>query len=203
MFCRHCGTENIEESSFCRNCGNRLHVQENKIIENSFIAKQQNTFRQPRCPICGSNALQAIVESNTTSSGGGYKAGSGCLGYLLLGPLGLLCGACGSNQTTKTENKNYWICSGCGNKFRNEEEELKEIESEIARFNIGKALGAFIAILSTIMTLICLTFGGIEYSGGFFLFIVIGCGFYFAGKMKLQSLRERQNEVNNHIRKRE
>ena len=65
------------------------------------------------CPKCGSNNLQAVSESNTT--GGGYGAGKGCCGYILLGPLGLLCGACGSKS--KTTTKTFFVCMDCGNKF--------------------------------------------------------------------------------------
>ncbi|MGN0244235.1 MAG: hypothetical protein ACI4CT_09275 [Lachnospiraceae bacterium] len=66
-----------------------------------------------QCPVCGSNHLQAVSESNTT--GGGYNAGNGCCGYILLGPLGILCGACGSK--TKTTNRTFFVCMDCGNKF--------------------------------------------------------------------------------------
>lgn len=63
------------------------------------------------CPKCGSENVQF----STNTSGGGYKAGSGCCGYMILGPLGLLCGACGSGSTT-TE---FWICNQCGHRFDN------------------------------------------------------------------------------------
>ncbi len=66
------------------------------------------------CPHCGNHELQAINETET--SGGGYNAAGGCCGYLLMGPLGLLCGACNSKATSR--NQNYWICSKCGHKFK-------------------------------------------------------------------------------------
>ncbi len=65
------------------------------------------------CPKCGGKNLQAVSESNTT--GGGYGAGKGCCGYILLGPLGLLCGACGSKA--KTTTKTFFVCMDCGHKF--------------------------------------------------------------------------------------
>ncbi len=64
-----------------------------------------------KCPNCGSEDIQY----SSKSSGGGYSAGNGCCGYMFLGPLGLLCGACGSG--TKTEE--FWICKQCGHKFSN------------------------------------------------------------------------------------
>ncbi len=62
-----------------------------------------------KCPKCGSENVQYA----TKTSGGGISAGDSCLGYLLLGPLGLLCGACGSGTTTEE----FWVCRDCGNRF--------------------------------------------------------------------------------------
>lgn len=64
-----------------------------------------------KCPNCGSEDIQY----SSKSSGGGYSAGNGCCGYMFLGPLGLLCGACGS----KVETEEFWICKQCGHKFSN------------------------------------------------------------------------------------
>jgi len=64
-----------------------------------------------KCPKCGSEHIQYA----TKTSGGGFSAGNSCCGYILLGPLGLLCGACGSG--TRTDE--FWICQDCGTKFSN------------------------------------------------------------------------------------
>lgn len=78
------------------------------------VAGENATFSGSMCcPKCGSNHLQVVNETKTT--GGGYSAGNGCCGYILLGPLGLLCGSCGSK--TKTTNKAFFVCMDCGNKF--------------------------------------------------------------------------------------
>lgn len=69
---------------------------------------------QLRCPICGGTNCTPIVETST--SGKDFSAGKGCCGFALLGPIGILCGACGKGkQTTSTA---YWMCLNCGNKFR-------------------------------------------------------------------------------------
>lgn len=47
----------------------------------------------------------------------GYGLGKGCCGYIVFGPLGLLCGLCGMGEGKKS-NKAYWICNECGKKFR-------------------------------------------------------------------------------------
>lgn len=65
------------------------------------------------CPKCGSEKTQFA----TNTSGGGYSAGNGCCGYMILGPIGLLCGACGS----RTETEEFWVCNNCGNRFSDNE----------------------------------------------------------------------------------
>ena len=66
-----------------------------------------------RCPNCGSENIQF----GTSTSGGGFSLFNSCCGFLALGPLGLLCGACGSGTSTEE----FWICQGCGHKFTNRE----------------------------------------------------------------------------------
>ncbi len=66
------------------------------------------------CPKCNSDKCKIINE--VSSEGKDYKAGTGCLGALLFGPLGLLCGACGKGR--QINNENYWVCENCGNKWR-------------------------------------------------------------------------------------
>lgn len=69
------------------------------------------------CPNCNSENVQF----SSKTSGGGYSAGNGCCGYMILGPLGLLCGACGSGATTEE----FWVCNSCGHKFSNGEAKSK------------------------------------------------------------------------------
>ena len=66
-----------------------------------------------RCNRCGSENCQVINETKTTGSD--YSASKGCCGWILFGPLGLLCGLLNSKKTT---NQSYWVCNNCGNKWR-------------------------------------------------------------------------------------
>ena len=95
------------------------------------------------CPKCKSTDLQCMVSNQTTvsSTGGGYGVGKGCLGYLLLGPLGLLCGACGSKQKITSENhqSTFWACKSCGEKFR-DVDEIKAESSAIVQANEPKKI---------------------------------------------------------------
>lgn len=67
-----------------------------------------------RCPRCGSFNL--VPMSEVSSKGKDFKAGDACCGYLMCGPIGLLCGATGKGKQISTVT--YWLCRGCGNKFQ-------------------------------------------------------------------------------------
>jgi len=47
-----------------------------------------------RCPRCGSTSIYVGTK--------GYRPGKGCCGYIIFGPLGLLCGLFGANRLRKT-----------------------------------------------------------------------------------------------------
>ena len=66
------------------------------------------------CPKCGSQNCGIINE--ITTKGKDFSAGQGCLGALIFGPIGVLCGLCG--QKKRNINKNYWVCNNCGKKWK-------------------------------------------------------------------------------------
>ena len=87
------------------------NAQVNKAAGNNGSA--QGSISKILCPKCGGQNCTPVVETST--AGKDFSVGKGCCGLALLGPLGLLCGACGKGkQTTSTT---YWMCSNCGNKF--------------------------------------------------------------------------------------
>ncbi len=106
------------------------------------------------CPNCGHKHLQLTTETDVKTTGKNYSSGQGCLGYLLLGPLGLLCGSCGQNQKTTTTNTNYWMCQNCGNKFRRPEDLKEEARSLKARTGIVVALAILISIMDFVIMMI-------------------------------------------------
>ncbi len=67
-----------------------------------------------QCPKCGYPNLQPVT--TTTTSGKDFSGGKACCGYILTGPIGLLCGFCGEGKTTKSTT--YWMCPNCGHKFK-------------------------------------------------------------------------------------
>lgn len=98
----------------------------------------------PYCPSCGSQDLSPISESEVTVSGGGYGFGSGCCGWILLGPIGLLCGFCGRGVKSKSTTRKYWFCKSCGHKFRDIEDEYEEKQQVLAVMGFVSFIIAFI-----------------------------------------------------------
>ncbi len=67
-----------------------------------------------KCPSCGSEYCHIIEETETHTKG--YGLLKGCCGYIILGPIGWLCGLCGMGKG-HTRSKAYWVCDHCGKKF--------------------------------------------------------------------------------------
>lgn len=67
-----------------------------------------------KCPKCESDDCEIINEVHTT--GKDFSASKGICGAILLGPIGVLCGACGKGR--KVHNTNYWVCNDCGRKWK-------------------------------------------------------------------------------------
>lgn len=93
-----------------------------------------------KCPKCGSEHVQFA----TTTSGGGFSFSNSCCGYILLGPLGLLCGTIGSRSQTDE----FWICHDCGHEFSTEagkakiqsdQEQLRKAQQEKNEYEASKA----------------------------------------------------------------
>lgn len=66
-----------------------------------------------KCPNCGSENVNLI--HNTSKHG--FKGSDACCGYILFGPLGILCGTFGSGKWSKKE---FWLCNNCGSRFSNQ-----------------------------------------------------------------------------------
>ena len=155
-YCKNCGQKLEEGSLFCSNCGQNITtVSENTVIntkEVSYTATPSTTKNKFHCPKCKGTNLQTQTHTdfsqNVDVSQKGYSGGKGCLGYILFGPLGLLCGSCGQKQEVKTEtsqtSKSYWVCSDCGHKFRHIDELVSELEV-VRRRATSSAKGLFIA----------------------------------------------------------
>lgn len=66
------------------------------------------------CSQCGSHNCQLI--NKVTSRGKDFSLFNACLGFVCLGPVGVLCGLCGEGRVIT--NSDYWVCSDCGARFK-------------------------------------------------------------------------------------
>lgn len=71
-----------------------------------------------KCPKCGHTNCHYV--SNTISTAKGFDACNAICGAICLGPIGILCGTCGTGSV-KTKVNEYWICDDCGAKFHAED----------------------------------------------------------------------------------
>ncbi len=127
MFCIHCGKEIPNDAKFCIFCGQScstdnisgIGAEDQKQEHIDGLSNTTETTEEGTilCPNCGSTKCLPIVESSVQSSGGGYNCCSGGCGGVLLGPIGLLLGLCGSKQKISLTNQTRWVCSKCGKKF--------------------------------------------------------------------------------------
>lgn len=67
-----------------------------------------------KCPKCGSENCQ--FHTKTELKGSLFSLKDACCGSICLGPLGILCGLCGTSIDTTT--KEFWVCNDCGNQFK-------------------------------------------------------------------------------------
>lgn len=77
-----------------------------------------------KCPKCGSDNTQYV----TNNIQRGFSGSNACCGYILAGPLGLLCGFCGDSTYTQE----YWICQSCGHKFSKSDSESANMQEDDA-----------------------------------------------------------------------
>ena len=100
-YCSVCGSEIEVGAVYCPKCGKKLGRE---------LVEKKKRSKEPSCPKCGSTDIQVTSEGETR----GYSLASGCLGTLLMGPFGVLCGLCGMG---KGKTRAVRVCVACGKKF--------------------------------------------------------------------------------------
>lgn len=142
MYCIKCGQQNPDDSKFCINCGAELvgddgandnyNIQSENDIE---IEKEKGSekidesdYPWLHCPCCKSTKIQAVSHTEVK---GGYRAGRGCLGWLLFGPIGVLCGAFGKKSRITSTSTVRFVCMECGKEFENVDFLIEECERKM------------------------------------------------------------------------
>ncbi|HKL47163.1 MAG TPA: hypothetical protein VJ878_00715 [Candidatus Izemoplasmatales bacterium] len=110
--CIYCGRENPNDNRYCAFCGEELnhsqYAQDEPEVEVVDDAKNtSSTNHSIHCPNCGSNQIYL-----RTTETGGFDTSNACCGYILLGPLGLLCGLASDRESTTVRK-----CKNCGYEF--------------------------------------------------------------------------------------
>lgn len=162
------------------------------------------------CPNCGSERLNTVTETSSVTSGKDYSAGQGCLGYLLFGPLGFLCGLCGANKTTTTSTETSFVCTQCGQKFKPPADMRKEAQDRInaaenrteASIPIAVIVGIFIAVISLIISCVVFSNNAMlrDYTVGVGLIVFFAClagagGAYLVMKSSVKQDKEKADEM--------
>ena len=110
MFCNKCGSKVENGQKFCNKCGTNL------------ITNEQTANNSVKCPNCGSGniAFTPITTTNTVGKTKGFGTGKSCLGLVLFGWVGVLCGLCGMGKgksKTTTQTEVVRVCQNCGFRF--------------------------------------------------------------------------------------
>lgn len=182
MFCHKCGRELPAGSQFCPECGSKVTEptqstpppapskyasQEPQSAVKSTDKSTPTKFEDGVCPNCGSHDCEIQVQQNVTGSGSNYNAGMGCLGFLLTGPFGLLCGLCGTGSKTSTTHKSMWVCKKCGHQFLPRKDLITNLSAGAAVICCILTGGAFLSIFTALEAL------RYESTGGFVVAVIL------------------------------
>lgn len=132
------GKKNPDGAVFCKECGKNLSGMKDVVKNVPALPEQQETetvgdFDIFSCPSCRADSefCYPVVKTNVKTSGGGYSFWNGCCGLILLGPLGLLCGACGGSVRTKVRSETWWVCRQCGKEFMSKQSALEKANTSM------------------------------------------------------------------------
>lgn len=197
MFCTQCGHQIPDGSQFCPECGSKVvevptasqtaksEERPNQEVQPaeypvSGAAPSLDDFDDGICPKCGSHDCEIQVQQNVTGSTTNYRAGAGCLGFLLTGPFGLLCGLCGTGGKTTTTHQSMWVCKKCGHQFLTREGVLGQIKAVFFTvamlIGMGSGVAAFLTILLLIGIVMSIGTGGYSEFGSVALIAMLVIG---------------------------
>lgn len=136
-YCQKCGNQISDDAQFCPACGQSQQMQP---AAKPIPRVQRSGGKKLHCPNCGSTSLSAIVESDVTG-GTSYSRS-------------VTKKASVSTMEFTNVHRNYWMCSDCGEKFRNLQNLKEEIASNEKSLRIFTILFCFVALSSAILSLV-------------------------------------------------
>jgi DNA-directed RNA polymerase subunit RPC12/RpoP len=118
--CPFCGYDNSDTDKICRRCGEDVNafsdsepikeeINKEKVVKTYYQEKtdEKQTDGKVRCPRCNSTDVHFVTKSDSD-----FDGSNACCGYILFGPIGLLCGLTGNK-----ENKTVRKCMNCNHEF--------------------------------------------------------------------------------------
>ena len=168
-FCTKCGSNIAEDAVFCNNCGNPRNgataasayappvapapAPAPNPVYAAPVAPTPNPVGaapvRPRgtlhCPNCKSTNLSPVVETSID---------------------GALTTSRGNISATRVNNthRNYWMCSSCGNKFRN----IQNLQEEIVKMEKSVVTAVIFTVIAAIL---CIIFCMLADAAGFLGFL--------------------------------
>lgn len=142
-FCPHCGSSISAGTAFCANCGAPQNAAPAAAPTPGYArpAAPAPAGFAPRagqlhCPSCKGVHLTPVVESSVN---------------------GAITSTRGSMSSTRVSNthRNYWMCSSCGNKFRN----IQNLEEEIVATEKSVKVSIVMTVISALLFLLLITKG--------------------------------------------
>ena len=114
VYCKECGGANKPNVKYCEFCGKELVEPEAKketvVQKQEIIIKKEEDDDVVKCPKCGSKQVEFVTQTKTK----GVSGSKACCGWVLLGPLGAICGMSGAG---KSSSKTIRKCKKCGYEF--------------------------------------------------------------------------------------
>ena len=165
-FCKKCGAQVVDNTAFCASCG----APQNAAPAPAAVAGQLH------CPNCKGTNLTPVVESSVD---------------------GAVTSSRGNLSATKVSSihRNYWICSTCGNKFRN----IQNLQEEMVKMEKNAKLYTIITVISAVLFFVfCKMVEEAGFLGFLFwsfvltagLFALVSFCFIFVSKNKAKKMKE-------------
>lgn len=116
--CPFCGYDNSDRDTTCRRCGEDVNafsdsdpikdsIDQEKVVKTIYKEENKQEDGKVRCPNCNSTDIHFVTKADSE-----FDGSNACCGYILFGPLGLLCGLTG-----KRENDTVRKCMNCNHEF--------------------------------------------------------------------------------------
>ena len=146
-FCTNCGAQLYEGVRFCNSCGSKVSSGPSTVATPASEPDKhvwQGQANETACPYCGCETCHPTIKTEVS---GGYSSSKGCCGFILLGPLGLLCGS----SKVRASNETWWNCPKCGKEFITRSAALDKMKSGAEAAVIASLICAFFTALCLAM----------------------------------------------------